>query len=67
MSCGGRVTVDAIGGLMMTGWIGMETMSAWLLAAVAAFVGAVLIATGMVDELFHIFRAAAVRPRQPRP
>ena len=54
-------------GLMLASWFGLETVSAWLLAAVAAFVGAVLIATGMVDELLHIFRGVAVAPRQRRP
>jgi hypothetical protein len=51
----------------MASWIGLETVSAWMLGAAAACLGAVLIATGMTDELLHIFRGASTEPWTRRP
>jgi len=47
----------------VSGWIAVETAGAWVLATVAGAVGALLIATGMVDELVEFARAAWHRDR----
>jgi hypothetical protein len=37
-------------------WMGIETVSAWILAALAAAIGGWMVATGMLEELIAIVR-----------